>query len=99
MASIAAGVSTRRYGRTLDPLPDLEQPLSVSKSSVSRRWVALTQAQLHEWLSGSLKEFNLPVVMIDGIYFRDRLILLALGIDGSPTMRAILYLVSVQAPQ
>ena len=26
--------------------------LDLSKSSVSRRWVALSQAQLHEWLSG-----------------------------------------------
>ena len=81
LASIAAGVSTRRYGTTLEPLPDLEQPGSVSKSSVSRRWVALSKAQLHEWLSGSLKQLDLPVVMIDGIHFRDRVILVALGID------------------
>ncbi len=81
MASIAAGVSTRRYSGTLEPLPDLEQPRSASKSSVSRRWVALSQAQLHEWLSGSLKELDLPVVMIDGIYCRDRVILVARGID------------------
>ena len=81
MAAIAAGVSTRRYGGTLEPLPDLEQSRSASKSAVSRRWVALSQAQLHEWLSGSLKELDLPVVMIDGIHFRDRVILVALGID------------------
>jgi transposase-like protein len=48
---------------------------------VSRRWVALSQAQLHERLSGSLKDLDLPVVMIDGIHFRDRVILVALGID------------------
>jgi putative transposase len=81
MASIAAGVSTRRYAGTLDELPEPEQSLSVSKSAVSRRWVALSQAQLHEWLSCSLKEMDLPVVMIDGIHFRDRVILVALGID------------------
>jgi transposase-like protein len=65
----------------LDELPEPEEPLSVSKSAVSRRWVALSQAQLHEWLSGSIKELDLPVVMIDGIHFRDRVILVALGID------------------
>jgi hypothetical protein len=81
LASIAAGVSTRRYAGTLDELPEPEEPLSVSKSAVSRRWVALSQAQLHEWLSGSIKELDLPVVMIDGIHFRDRVILVALGID------------------
>ena len=81
VASLAAGVSTRRYAGTLDKLPEPDEPLSVSKSSVSRRWVALSQAQLHEWLSGSIKELDLPVVMIDGIHFRDRVILVALGID------------------
>ena len=72
MASRAAGVSTRRYARTLDALPPPEQPRSVSKSTVSRRWVALTQEQLHEWLSCALKQLDLVVVMIDGIHFRER---------------------------
>ena len=81
MASMAAGVSTRRYAGTLDELPAPELPRSVSKSAVSRRWVALTQAQLDAWLSCSLKELDLPVVMIDGIHFHQRVILVALGID------------------
>jgi transposase-like protein len=81
VASLAAGVSTRRYAGTLDKLPEPDEPLSVSKSSVSRRWVALSQAQLHEWLSASIQKLDLPVVMIDGIHFRDRVILVALGID------------------
>jgi len=81
MASMAAGVSTRRYAGTLEELPAPEEPRSVSKSAVSRRWVALTQAQLDEWLSCSLKELDLPVVMIDGIHFGERVILVALGID------------------
>jgi putative transposase len=81
MASMAAGVSTRRYAGTLDALPGGERSSATSKSAVSRRWVALTQAQLQEWLSCSLKDLDLPVVMIDGIHFRDRVILVALGID------------------
>ena len=81
MASIAAGVSTRRYAGTLDKLPAPEEARSVSKSAVSRRWVALSEAQLHEWLSSSISKLDLPVVMIDGIHFRDRVILVALGID------------------
>ena len=43
MAAIAAGVSTRRYAGTLDELPPPEEALSVSKSAVSRRFVALSQ--------------------------------------------------------
>jgi transposase-like protein len=81
LAAIAAGVSTRRYAGTLDKLPPPEEALSVSKSAVSRRFVALSQEQLNEWLSRPLKDIDLPIVMIDGIHFRDRVILVALGID------------------
>ena len=81
LAAIAAGVSTRRYAGTLDELPAPEQALSVSKSAVSRRFVALSQEQLAQWLARSLAKLDLPVVMVDGIHFRDRVILVALGID------------------
>ena len=46
LAAVAAGVSTRRYAGTLDELPPPEEALSVSKSAVSRRFVALSQEQL-----------------------------------------------------
>ncbi len=80
MAAMAAGVSTRRYPTTLDRLPAEELECSVSKSAVSRRFVALSSAQLVSWLSRRI-ELAFPVVMIDGIHFRDRVVLLALGID------------------
>ena len=81
MAAIAAGASIRRYGTTLEPLPPPERARSVSRSATSRRFVALSQEQLRQWLSRSLEQLDLPVVMIDGIHFRDRIILVALGID------------------
>ena len=71
----------RRYRRTLEPLPPPETARSVSKSATSRRFVALSQEQLAQWLSSPLEKLELPVIMIDGIHFRDRVILLALGID------------------
>ena len=80
MAAIAAGVSCRRYGSTLDVLPLEEDEALVSKSSVSRRFVALSAKRLQGWLSRRI-EVALPVVMIDGIHFRDRVVLLALGFD------------------
>ena len=52
MAAIAAGVSMRRYASTLEELPPPEQALSVSKSATSRRFLALSQEQLLQWLSG-----------------------------------------------
>jgi transposase-like protein len=81
MHAIAAGVTTRRYGATVEELPMGEQSSSVSKSAVSRRFVALSTEQLHEWLSRPLDASDLPVVMVDGICFGDRVILVALGID------------------
>ena len=46
LAAIAASVSTRRYAGTLDKLPPPDEPLSESKSAVSRRFVTLSQEQL-----------------------------------------------------
>lgn len=80
MTAVAAGVSQRRYHSTLDPLPASEVQSSVSKSAVSRRFVALSSEKLQAWLSRRI-EVAMPVVMIDGIHFRDRVVLVALGFD------------------
>lgn len=81
MSAIAAGVSTRRYAKTVDQLPADEHSSATSSSAVSRRFVALSQQQLDEWLHRRIDDVDLPVVMIDGIHFRDSVILVALGID------------------
>jgi transposase-like protein len=81
IAAIAAGVSTRRYRTTLAPLPAQEQAAAVSKSAVSRRFVALSSERLEQWLATRLDDVKLPVVMIDGIHFKERVVLLALGFD------------------
>lgn len=80
MAAVAARVSTRRYQTTLDPLPAGEAQTAVSRSAVSRRFVALSAEQLRVWLSRRI-EGALPVVMIDGIHFQERVVLVALGFD------------------
>lgn len=89
MAAVAASVSMRRYGSTLEPLPASETAMSTSKSATSRRFVVLSEQQLAEWLSAPLKDIDLPVVMIDGIHFRDRVILVALGIDTKGKKRVL----------
>ena len=81
LAAIAAGVSTRRYEGTLDRLPETEAQRSISRSAVSRRFVALSAARLGQWLARPLGELDLPVILVDGIHFRDRVVLIALGID------------------
>ena len=81
LAAIAAGVSTRRYAATQEPVPRRHRPSAASKSAVSRRFVQLSEEQLEQWLGRRLDDVDLPVVMIDGIHFRERVVLVALGID------------------
>lgn len=81
LAAIAAGVSTRRYASTQEPVSAAHKPRAASKSAVSRRFVHASQEQLAQWLARPIDKLDLPVAMIDGIHFRDRVILLALGID------------------
>ena len=65
--AIVAGVSTRSYAEALEPLPEELEQRSTSSSSVSRRFIALSQRQLAQCLSRPLDELDLWVVMIDGI--------------------------------
>lgn len=83
LEAVAAGVSTRRYAGIQPELPEAVRASAdaTSKSSVSRRFVALSQRQLQAWLSSSIAGLDLPVVMIDGIHLGDSVILVALGID------------------
>jgi transposase-like protein len=85
LEQVAVGVSTRHYARSLEPTPEGLSQRAVSKSAVSRRFVALTKAQLRTWLSRPLSDLDLRVVIIDGIDFQDRILLISLGIaaDGS----------------
>ncbi|MGH6629581.1 MAG: IS256 family transposase, partial [Burkholderiales bacterium] len=53
---------------------------AVSRSAVSRRFVALSAERLRLWLSRRI-EVALPVVMIDGIHLMERVVLVALGFD------------------
>lgn len=91
LEAIAVGVATRAYGRVLDPLPAGRTERAVTKSSVSRRFVALTRARVTAWLAQPLDALDVRVVLIDGLHFRDHVILLALGIaaDGQKHVLAL----------
>src|SRR5207249_3482533 len=85
LEALAIGVTTRQYHRALDPLPAGIRERAVAKSSVSRRFVALTSARLTTWLAQPLDGLDLRVVLIDGLHFRDHVILLAVGLDAQGT--------------
>jgi transposase-like protein len=77
-----AGVSTRRYRRTQEPVgAEVEQAArSVSKSAVSRSFVARTTETLAELMQRRLDDVRLAVVMLDGIDLKGRTNVVALGI-------------------
>jgi putative transposase len=77
-----AGVSTRRYRRTQEPVGrGVEQAArSTSKSSVSRTFVERTRGALDELMSRRLDDVRLAVMMIDGLELQGRTNVVALGI-------------------
>lgn len=81
LEQMAIGVATRKYARSLETLPDDVESRGTSKSAVSRRFVALTSEKLAEWMARPLGNLDLCAVFIDGIHFREHVILCALGVD------------------
>ena len=77
-----AGVSTRRFERTREPVgEEVEaEARSVSKSAVSREFVARTRENLEALMSRRLDDVRLAVLMIDGIELKGRTNVVALGI-------------------
>ena len=78
---VACGISTRKYARSLEPLPDDIEERATSKRAVSRRDVAMTTQPLPHWLTTPLGDRHFPIVMIDGIILGDHTVVIALGID------------------
>jgi len=77
-----AGVSTRRYVRTQEPVGEQTEAVSrsTSKSSVSRTFVERTREALAELMSRRLDDVRLAVLMLDGIELKGRTNMVALGI-------------------
>ena len=77
-----AGVSTRRYRRTAEPVGgEVEaEERSTSKSSVSRTFIERTRKALGELMSRRLDDVRLAVMMIDGLELKGRTNVVALGI-------------------
>ena len=74
------GVSTRKYARSLEAVPEDVETRGTSRSAVSRRFKAATEKQVDELLSRDLGDLNLISIMLDGIHISDHVILIAVGI-------------------
>ena len=77
-----AGVSTRRYRRTQEPVGEQVEirARSTSKSAVSRTFVERTREALGELMSRQLADLRLAVMMLDGLELKGRMMIVALGI-------------------
>ena len=53
----------------------------ISKSSVSRRFIEATEAELKSLLSRPLAELDIVVLLIDGVQFSRTNVLAAMGFD------------------
>jgi hypothetical protein len=82
-----AGLSSRRYVRGLEPAGQAVEGSagSVSKSAVSRRFVAATETALAELMSRRLDDLDLVAFMVDGVHFGEHtcVVALGIGIDGT----------------
>jgi putative transposase len=83
------GVSTRRYARSLEPLPKAVTARGISKSAVSERFVYGTERKLAELMSRELGELPLVALLIDGVHFAEHVVLAAVGVDEHGTKHVL----------
>lgn len=89
LEQMLVGVSTRRYARSLEPVPATMTSRGTSKSAVSRRFVAKTTAQLAAWQSAPLDTLDLVALLIDGVHVGDHCLIVALGIAADGQKHAL----------
>jgi transposase-like protein len=82
LEQLLAGVSTRRFERTREPVGAEVEAVarSTSRSAVSREFVARTRDNLLSLMSRRLDDVRLAVLMLDGIELKGRCCLICLGI-------------------
>jgi transposase-like protein len=83
------GVATRRYARSLEPVPATMRSRGTSKSAVSRRFVAKTAAQLAAWQTASLEALDLVGLIVDGVHIGEHCLIVALGIAADGQKHAL----------
>jgi len=83
------GVATRQYARSLEPLGPEVESRGISKSAVSRRFVAKTTAQLAAWQSAPLDVLDVVALLIDGVHVGDHCLIVALGIAADGQKHAL----------
>lgn len=81
LEQMVIGVSTRKYDRSLEDVPEEVETRGTSRSAVSRRFKAVTTKQLNALLARDLEGLKLKAIMLDGIHIAEHVILIAVGIS------------------
>ena len=72
------GVSTRNYAKVL---PEMAESVGISRSAVSREFIAASEDQLKALCERRLNGLEILIVYIDGIRFAEHHVIVALGVD------------------
>jgi len=82
LEQMLAGVSTRRFARTLEPVGEdvVDAERSSSKSAASRQFVNRTGEHLRALIARSLADVRMEGLMLDGLELKGRCCGVALGI-------------------
>ena len=80
MERMLAGLSTRHYPISLEPVGDVGAH-GISKSSISRRFIQRTQTALDDLMNQHLGHLKPVALMVDGVGFAKTLCVVALVID------------------
>jgi putative transposase len=78
LSTLLRGVSTRKYDEIL---PEMAESVGLSKSSVSRNAIRISEQKLREFAERRWEEIPLLVIYIDGVHVGDYQVLVALGVD------------------
>jgi transposase-like protein len=83
LEQMLAGVSTRRFSRTREPVGEQvsTRERSTSKSAASREFVGRTREHLDALMSRDLADVRLAALMVDGIELKGRCAIVALGVS------------------
>ncbi|MDQ3850790.1 MAG: IS256 family transposase [Actinomycetota bacterium] len=82
LEQMLAGVSTRRFSRTREPVGQdvVDAERSASKSAVSREFVGRTAEHLKALMARSLGDVRLAALMLDGLELKGRCCVVCLGV-------------------
>jgi putative transposase len=73
------GVSTRSYSKVL---PTMADTVGVSKSSVSREFLEVSEEALKQLLERRFDAYDILVIYLDGLIFGEHHVIAAIGVDG-----------------